>query len=143
MDEKRLNTREAAKYLGLAPQTLVNWRARGRGPAFIRFSRSVFYSKSDLDNFVKQSRHRPHTKPETELEWGKEYVQLDRAHDSVDVFESIGRDAESAGMGMSPTCQQIATLAGVEVFLRIGRDVQRLADAAERIAAGLVAGKKK
>lgn len=48
-----LDTREAARYLKLKPQTLAHYRARGGGPPFIRFGiRAVRYRLTDLDKWI-------------------------------------------------------------------------------------------
>lgn len=55
-----LNDREAAKYLGVAVQTLRNWRHVGKGPAYYKLTPGprgrVIYEVSDLVDF--KSRHR-------------------------------------------------------------------------------------
>ena len=48
-----MNTVQAAEYLGLSPGTLEVWRCLGRGPRYYKYSRRVFYEKSDLDVFVR------------------------------------------------------------------------------------------
>lgn len=48
-----LNTGEAATYLRLGPQTLNNWRSKGRGPKCVRLGRRVMYRQSDLDAYVE------------------------------------------------------------------------------------------
>lgn len=51
---------EAAAYLGLAAQTLANWRARGKGPAYSRLGGVgrpvIVYLKDDLDAFLRATR---------------------------------------------------------------------------------------
>lgn len=51
---------EAAAYLGLSPQTLANWRSRGKGPAYSRLGGSgrpvIVYRKEDLDAFLLANR---------------------------------------------------------------------------------------
>jgi hypothetical protein len=37
MSPRLISSRDAASYLGVSPQTLAAWRARGVGPAFVRF----------------------------------------------------------------------------------------------------------
>lgn len=49
----RMNTEGAAKYLGLAPQTLHKMRGDGRGPRFVRLGNRIFYRSSDLDAYLK------------------------------------------------------------------------------------------
>lgn len=59
-EPKLLNTKEAAKYLGVAPQTLMNWRFLGhKGPAFICIGRRRLYQTKDLDNYIKNNRIEP------------------------------------------------------------------------------------
>jgi hypothetical protein len=53
-----LTEAEAAARLGLKVATLRAWRHRARGPAFVRFGRSIRYLVADLDEFVQANRHR-------------------------------------------------------------------------------------
>jgi excisionase family DNA binding protein len=48
-----LNTREAAEYVGLAPETLESRRVRGGSPVFVRLGRAVRYRLADLDAWVE------------------------------------------------------------------------------------------
>jgi hypothetical protein len=50
----RLDTRNAARYLGLSPKTLAMMRCQGDGPQFIKRGR-VFYYKCDLDEWIGQA----------------------------------------------------------------------------------------
>ena len=44
LTQSLVNENVAAKYLGLSPRTLQNWRVRGGGPLFVRISnRSIRY----------------------------------------------------------------------------------------------------
>ncbi|MBW2022328.1 MAG: helix-turn-helix domain-containing protein [Deltaproteobacteria bacterium] len=56
--------REAADFLGLAVQTLRNWRASGNGSPYIKMGRAVRYSEADLRAFVEQRRITPWSKSE-------------------------------------------------------------------------------
>ena len=52
-----MNTREAAKWLGISASTLRNWRCQGKGPAFCTLSpRIVTYDLSDLERFKSERR---------------------------------------------------------------------------------------
>jgi len=53
--QKFLNTRDAAKFLGLSAYTLEAWRHRGGGPKFRKFGKAVRYADADLEAFVKAS----------------------------------------------------------------------------------------
>lgn len=50
--DQLLTSREAAVYIGVAPETLDNWRCQGRGPAFIKTTPSrrgrVLYRPTDI-----------------------------------------------------------------------------------------------
>lgn len=52
-----LESRDAARLLGIAPSTLGAWRRQGRGPAFIRVGpRAVRYAVTDLVEFLRRGR---------------------------------------------------------------------------------------
>ena len=52
-----LNTRQAARLLGVSPGTLTNWRWCGLGPQFIQVGpRAVRYALADLEEFVVERR---------------------------------------------------------------------------------------
>lgn len=51
-----LNTREAARRLGLAAGTLQNWRIRGQGPTYVRLGKAIRYEPESLARFVEQGR---------------------------------------------------------------------------------------
>jgi hypothetical protein len=54
LPDGRLDTRNAAKYLGLSPKTLAMMRCQGDGPSFIKRGR-IFYYKADLDRWIGQA----------------------------------------------------------------------------------------
>lgn len=41
----------AARFLGLATQTLDNWRSAGRGPRFVKMGARVLYERAELEAF--------------------------------------------------------------------------------------------
>lgn len=47
---------EAAKYLGVTPQTLHNWNSKERGPRSVRRFGRRRYQISDLDAFLKHEQ---------------------------------------------------------------------------------------
>ena len=49
----------AAKKLGVAVQTLRNWRHVRRGTAYIKLGRSVRYKEEDILNFIEERRIDP------------------------------------------------------------------------------------
>lgn len=50
----RMDTANAAKYLGLKEKTLAMMRCEGSGPQFIKRGR-IFYFKDDLDAWLNES----------------------------------------------------------------------------------------
>lgn len=55
-EKERFNHKEAAYYLGIADQTLYNWRSNRRGPDYIIMGSKIIYLKSDLDKFIESNR---------------------------------------------------------------------------------------
>lgn len=45
---------KAAAYLNVAPKTLANWRAMGKGPRFCRLGRRIVYRVDDLRRFMDE-----------------------------------------------------------------------------------------
>jgi hypothetical protein len=53
-----LRAGDAAKRLGLSPNTLVKMRIRGDGPPFIRLTpRRIVYAPEALDDFVRARQY--------------------------------------------------------------------------------------
>lgn len=51
----RLDTVNAAAYIGLSKKTMAQWRYRGEGPRFVKPSgNKVFYYQSDLDAWINR-----------------------------------------------------------------------------------------
>lgn len=50
----RLDSKNAATYLGLKEKTLAMMRGNGTGPKFIKRGR-IFYFKDDLDEWLNES----------------------------------------------------------------------------------------
>ena len=51
-----IDEQNAAPYVGYTRDALRKWRREGRGPAYIRFNRSVRYRVSDLDAWLDAHR---------------------------------------------------------------------------------------
>jgi hypothetical protein len=47
----KLNTQEAAAYLGVRPNTLEVWRCKHRGPKYAKLGSRIVYDPDDLDSF--------------------------------------------------------------------------------------------
>jgi len=50
-----MNTKKAAKYLGIGYNTMHQWRTSGRGPKFIKIGRYIRYRITDLEDFLSQN----------------------------------------------------------------------------------------
>jgi len=50
---KLVGKKEAAAYLGLAEQTLANWRYLGKGPRYFRVGQLIKYDENDLDAWLE------------------------------------------------------------------------------------------
>ena len=51
--KKKVNTAQAAEYLGLRPNTLEIWRCRNKGPKYMKLGRRVLYDVADLEEFAR------------------------------------------------------------------------------------------
>ncbi len=51
MNKQKLNTQEAAAYLGLKPNTLEVWRCKHKGPRYSKLGTRVIYDLEDLESF--------------------------------------------------------------------------------------------
>lgn len=47
----KLNTHEAAAYLGVRPNTLEVWRCKHRGPRYAKLGSRIVYDPDELDAF--------------------------------------------------------------------------------------------
>lgn len=52
----RMDVINAAAYLGLSPKSLACMRSQGRGPAFTKLGKPVFYTRDDLDAWITANR---------------------------------------------------------------------------------------
>lgn len=50
--KQKLNTLEAAAYLGVQPNTLEVWRCKNKGPRYYKLGTRVIYDRDDLDAFL-------------------------------------------------------------------------------------------
>jgi energy-coupling factor transporter ATP-binding protein EcfA2/predicted DNA-binding transcriptional regulator AlpA len=53
-----LSTRDAARYVGLAVQTLAELRVTGGGPLYHKLGRKVLYEQSELDRWIASRKRR-------------------------------------------------------------------------------------
>lgn len=54
-----LNEKQAAKRLGIRPQTLEKWRTRRYGPVYVKLGGRVRYFAGDIDAWIVESRVDP------------------------------------------------------------------------------------
>ena len=54
-----LKPHEAAKVLGLHPQTLANFRHRGGGPPFVQIGTAIRYSGTAIEEFIQANTRQP------------------------------------------------------------------------------------
>ncbi len=56
---KTVDEKTAARILGIAVQTLRNWRHVRRGPAYVKMGRSVRYQLRDIQAYIDERRVDP------------------------------------------------------------------------------------
>ncbi len=55
MTERLLREKEAARVLGVAPNTLAQWRFTGKvNLTYVRLGKNIRYRMGDLDDFINQ-----------------------------------------------------------------------------------------
>jgi len=65
MPIKKLNTDEAAEFLGVRPNTLEVWRTKKKGPKYSKIGSRVLYDVNDLEEyFASRSVHTRDTAPQ-------------------------------------------------------------------------------
>jgi hypothetical protein len=66
MRREFLSVAEAAKMLGLRPETLSNWRYKRKGPPFRKYGNQIWYDPEEVSAWLDQ--HRVEPKPGIEAE---------------------------------------------------------------------------
>lgn len=51
-DDKLITTKELAEFLGCSEYTIVQYRAKGTGPKFLRLGRLIRYRIPDLEQWL-------------------------------------------------------------------------------------------
>jgi predicted DNA-binding transcriptional regulator AlpA len=59
LDEPLLTDVQAAKAMGVTPETMAVWRCRGDGPEFVKLGRAVRYTRSAIRKFVASRTKAP------------------------------------------------------------------------------------
>lgn len=52
--QKLMNTKQLAEYLGIAVSTILQYRADGTGPQYIKLGHLVRYRQSDVDTWLER-----------------------------------------------------------------------------------------
>lgn len=52
-DETRLDPRQAAERLGVAPYTIRSWRRKGVGPEYTKIGGRYYYTETQIANYLK------------------------------------------------------------------------------------------
>jgi len=56
MTNKKMNTDEAAEFLGIKANTLEVWRTKKKGPQYSKIGRRVLYDINDLEAYFTANR---------------------------------------------------------------------------------------
>ncbi len=65
MSSKKLNTEEAAEFLGVKPCTLEVWRCKKKGPRYSKLGSRVMYDQAELEAyFTSRAIHTRDTAPQ-------------------------------------------------------------------------------
>ena len=65
MPNKKLNTEEAAQFLGVKPCTLEVWRCKKKGPRYSKLGSRVMYDQEELEAyFASRAVHTKDTAPQ-------------------------------------------------------------------------------
>lgn len=51
-DETRLDSRQAAERLGVAPYTIKSWRRKGVGPGYIKIGGRFYYTEKQIADYL-------------------------------------------------------------------------------------------
>lgn len=51
-----ITEKEAASFLNISIKTLQAWRYKGYGPTYIKFTRKIAYTVSDLQSFIDSQK---------------------------------------------------------------------------------------
>jgi excisionase family DNA binding protein len=58
MSTNHLTVQQAADYLGLSVSALNKWRVEGKGPAYRKLGKRVFYPADDLRTWAEAQTYR-------------------------------------------------------------------------------------
>jgi hypothetical protein len=57
--EELISEAQSAKIVRVKPSTLRDWRSAGRGPAYFKVGRLVYYRRTDLWAWLQAQRREP------------------------------------------------------------------------------------
>ena len=61
-NDRPMDDYKAADKVGVAVQTMRNWRCKGRGPAYLKLGRSIRYRLEDIEAYKRKKRIDPEKK---------------------------------------------------------------------------------
>jgi len=64
-DAPLMNTNDVARFIGLGPQTLINWRCQHKGPAWLKYGNIVRYTRADVLEWLSEQRKAPRRRVNT------------------------------------------------------------------------------
>lgn len=91
--ERLMTRKQAAEYLGFAPQTLARYAWLGKGPRATKLGKLVRYTLEDLEAWVEQERRTPDEKHESRriVSLGQRFIIDGVAYYKADsVLEALG-----------------------------------------------------
>ncbi len=101
--EKLMTRKQAAEYLGFAPQTLARYAWLGKGPRFKKLGRLVRYTLEDLEAWIKeeglttsgdQPKRRLVSLGQRFIIDGVAYYKADRVLEALGTLELVSLDFE-------------------------------------------------
>ncbi len=101
--ERLMTRKQAAEYLGFAPQTLARYAWLGKGPRFKKLGRLVRYTLDDLEAWIKeeglttsgdQSKRRLVSLGRRFIIDGVAYYKADRVLEALGTLDVVSLDFE-------------------------------------------------
>jgi predicted DNA-binding transcriptional regulator AlpA len=101
--ERLMTRRQAAEYLGFAPQTLARYAWMGKGPRFKKLGRLVRYTLDDLQAWIKEEGLTPPSEPAAKrvvslgrrlMIDGVAYYKADQVLEAVATLGAVSLDYE-------------------------------------------------
>src|ERR1039457_2821621 len=105
-----LSPEELAHNLGLSPATLAGWRSQGKGPAYLKAGRRVWYPKAHVERWI-QSQIRETSNVTEESQWEME-LPLQAGRQGIQRYNRLGRHKTKHEGGSRPGVGTSSRIAG-------------------------------